>query len=145
MGLPTTELESLTILEEPVYNGDLLGMGNLNWEDFAGDKTYTVNYRLDVEVIEELGAGAGADIYCTTASSGNPCNFVMLGDSFRINMGLYLPKDFDRCTLINLFSLDEPDARDAIKNADTIVVELVERNCINFPSIMAGVCEILKQ
>lgn len=147
MGLPTTELESLTILEEPVYNGDLLGMGNLNWEDYAGDKTYTVYYRLDVEVTEELGngIGAGADIYSTTASSGNPCNFVMLGDSFRINMGPYLSKDFDRCTLVNIFHMGEPDAEDAIKNADMIVVELVERNSINFPNIMSAICEILEQ
>lgn len=147
MGLSTTELESLTILEEPVYNGDLLGMGNLNWEDYAGDKTYTVYYRLDVEVTEELGngIGAGADIYSTTASSGNPCNFVMLGDSFRINMGPYLSKDFDRCTLVNIFHMGEPDAKDAIKNADMIVVELVERNSINFPNIMSAICEILGQ
>lgn len=147
MGLPTTELESLTVLEEPVYNGDLLTMGNLDWEDYVGDKTYTVYYRLDVEVTEELGngTGAGADIYSTTASSANPCNFVMLGDSFRINMGPYLSKDFDRCTLINIFNAGEADARNAVENADIIVVELVERNSINFPNIMSAVCEILEQ
>lgn len=144
MGLQTTDLQSLMISEERIYNGDLLGMGNLNWEDYAGDKTYVVDYRPDVEVTMEFGTGYGSDIYSAYSSSGNPCNFVMVGDSFRINMGQYLSKDFDKCTLINIFSLDNPDAVNAIKNADIIVIELVERNNTNLLSVLANICGVLE-
>lgn len=143
MGMTRMELSELTVEERAFSEGDLIRMGNLQKEDYAGDIRYQVYYRLNVEVTVEMGENSTNDLFQTSSDAPDQRRFVMVGDSFRISMGQYLSRDFGKCTLINQECLDLPDAAQAVREADVVVIELVERHSGNLPVVTEEVCGIL--
>lgn len=145
MGIQATELTELSMLEEAAdFDEDLVRMGNLNQEDFEEDIQYNIYYKLYVETAVEFGDGADSDVYITRSTAENQHSLALIGDSFRTFMTQYLTRDFGSCAMIHWLHMDEAEAVKAVKNADILVIELVERNNQNLPDIMELVCGILE-
>lgn len=145
MELPVTDLSELTTEEWAFNSGDLVRVGNLNGKDYEGDISYTIYYKLYVDVTAEEGENFSSDIYSTVSTAENQSSIVVLGDSFRISMGQFLSKDFGRCMLLNSFNMQEAVAVEAIQNADIIVIESVERMNVNLPDFMTSIGNILER
>ena len=127
MGMPTTDLHSLSVTKQEHLGGDLIGMGNLNQEDYRGDIGYKINYKPEITVGSVDGSLGNDWIYRANSTSPNQCNMVVIGDSFRLFMTSYMAKDFSNYTHVHWKYLEEPTAKEAFKNADIIVIESVER------------------
>jgi len=145
MGIPTTDIRSLSKTSSSYLGGDLLLLGNLNQEDYADDIRYHLDYRMDLGVTANDGGQFVDDIFSTVSTCTNRCNAVLVGDSFRLFMAEYLSKDFDHYTHIHRKCLDDSRAIEAINNADIIIVESVERLNNFLPETLDGVCEILEK
>lgn len=140
--------------KEQVYSekmpdiGDLIGLGNLSAAEYGGDINYSIDYKPSEYAVGVAGSDPGANFYSSVSPSGQPCNLVVVGDSFRIYSGLFMQKDFSGCTLIkykNPGDLYNTDAANAIRTADCIVVLLVERNYMFMPGITSEMQSILKE
>lgn len=127
MGMPTTDLHSLTVNQKEYVGGDLVGLGNLNQEDYRGDIRYQIQYKPEITVGSVDGSQVADWIYRANSTSPNQCNIVVIGDSFRLFMSSYMAKDFSNYTHVHWKYLEEPTAKEAFKNADIIVIESVER------------------
>ena len=51
----------------------------------------------------------------------------MLGDSYRVMQLTYLERDFTDCFLTHRSHVNDADVKEAIKNADILVISAVER------------------
>lgn len=127
MGLPVTNLHNLSISQQEYLGGDLVGLGNLNQEDYRGDIRYQIQYKPDITVGSIDGSQVVDWIYRANSTSSNQCNVVVIGDSFRLFMSNYMAKDFSNYTHVHWKYLEEPIAKEAFKNADIIIIESVER------------------
>lgn len=110
--------------------GDMLGMGG--WpatkEDYPDHLNYYIQYHADVTIDSYSGANGAGDTRHTTASNATyDCNFVMLGDSYRVMQLSYLERDFSDCFLTHRSHVNDEDVKEAIKNADILVIAGVER------------------
>lgn len=149
MGIPATNLSSVSPTRFDVSAaeiGDLIGLGNLNPAEYGGDVNYAIGYKPDVQANVVAGSDPGANFYSAVCASGQPCNLVVVGDSFRIYAGLFLQKDFSSCTLIKYKypgDLNNTDAINAIRAADCIVVLLAERDYVFMPGISSEMRSIL--
>lgn len=79
----------------------------------------------------------------TTSDSENQTNFVMISDSYRVNMEPVITKDFSNCTIAHrdYISSCEKD----LKNADIIVVSIVERYDYEAFNAMEKIIKILEK
>lgn len=151
MGMPVTGLGSVNVESFDVSApdiGDLIGLGNLSAAEYGGDINYSIDYKPSEYAVGVAGSDPGANFYSSVSPSGQPCNLVVVGDSFRIYAGLFMQKDFSSCTLIkykNPGDLYNTDAANAIRTADCIVVLLVERNYMFMPGITSEMQSILKE
>lgn len=151
MGMPVTSLSSVGTARFDVSAaeiGDLIGLGNLSAAEYGGDVNYSIGYKPSVQASGVAGSDPGANFYSAISPSGQPCNLVVVGDSFRIYAGLFLQKDFSSCTLIKYKypgDLNNTDAINAIRNADCIVVLLTERNYVFMPGISSEMQSILNE
>jgi len=145
MGMPTIDIQIVTKTTTQYLGGDLLLLGNLNQENYADDIRYHLDYRMDIGVTSVDGTQFVDYVYNTVSTSTNQCKVVLVGDSFRLFMAEYLSKDFSNYTHVHWEHLDDPVAVDAIKNADIIIVESVERLNNFLPQTMDGVRGILQQ
>lgn len=143
MGIPTTDLSTLSVTPVESTSGDLLSVGNLNPKDYAGDIWYRINYKPEITVNSEQGNNYGKEIYNSTSSSPNACSLALIGDSFRINMAPFLVKDFSDCLLMHKASLMDAASREKIRNADIIIIESVERHDYDMPNMISAVMEVL--
>lgn len=149
MGMPVTSLSSVSAKKFSVSAqeiGDLIGLGNLSAADYGGDVNYSIGYKNDVLASVVAGGDPGQVFYSASSPSGQPCNLVVVGDSFRIYAGLFLQKDFSSCTLIKYKypgDLNSADAINAIRTADCIVVLLTERNYVFMPGVTSEMQSIL--
>ncbi len=149
MGMPTTSLSSVPTEQfyvSPSEIGDLIGVGNLSPEVYGGDVNYSVGYKADVIANVVAGGDPGSNFYSATSPSGQPCNLVVVGDSFRIYAGLFLQKDFSSCTLVKYKysgDLNNTNAINAIKAADCIIILLAERDYVFMPGISSEIQNIL--
>ena len=149
MGMPVTSLSSVRPQRfdvSPSEIGDLIGLGNLSPAEYGGDVNYDIGYKPDVLANVVAGGDPGANYYSAASPSGQPCNLVVVGDSFRIYAGLFLQKDFSSCTLIKYKysgDLNNTNAINAIRAADCIVVLLTERNYVFMPGVTSEMRSIL--
>lgn len=149
MGMSATNLSSVSPTRFDVSAaeiGDLIGLGNLNPAEYGGDVNYAIGYKPNVQADVVAGSDPGANFYSAVCASGQPCNLVVVGDSFRIYAGLFLQKDFSSCTLIKYKypgDLNNTDAINAIRAADCIVVLLAERDYVFMPGISSEMRNIL--
>ena len=142
LGLDTTDIRTCPVFEytgqkgqvsDQYYNqirGDMLGMGG--WpapaEDYPSHINYYIKYRPTVNVDSFSGLnGAGDTRHTTAANAPFDCNFVMLGDSYRVMQLSYLERDFTDCFLTHRSHVNDEDVKEAIKNADILVISAVER------------------
>lgn len=143
MGIPTTKLSSLSVKPREGTAQDLVTLGNLDAANYQGDIEYTINYKPEITVTTELGDKFSDAIYSSVSSSSNRCNLVLVGDSFRVSMSKFLVKDFSNCFIVHKTNLYEPICSEKIKNADTIVIETVERGDFDLPNMTMNVIDIL--
>ena len=149
MGMPVTGLSSVSTERFDVSAaeiGDLIGLGNLSSAEYGGDVNYSIGYKTGVQVNVVAGSDPGANFYSAASTSGQLCNLVVVGDSFRIYAGVFLQKDFSSCTLIKYKypgDLNNTNAINAIRAADCIVILLTERNYVFMPGITSEMKSIL--
>ena len=140
LGLKTTDIRNCPVFEytgveteniDPYFRGvggDLIGLGQLSASIYNGGHNYYVNYRPDIEVDTFTGGNGANDTRHTTASNATfDKNFVMFADSYRVMQLGYLEKDFSDCFLAHRHKVNDADSKEAIKNADIIVIAAVER------------------
>ena len=140
LGLETTDIRNCPVFEytgveteniDPYYKntgGDMISLGQLSPSVYNGGFNYYVKYRPDITTDTYTGSDGAGDTRHTTASNATyDLNFVMFADSYRVMQLGYLEKDFSDCFLTHRSHVNDADSKEAIKNADIIVIAAVER------------------
>lgn len=140
LGLETTDIRNCPVFEytgveteniDPYYKntgGDMISLGQLSPSVYNGGFNYYVKYRPGITTDTFAGANGASDTRHTTASNATfDLNFVMFADSYRVMQLGYLEKDFSDCFLSHRSHVNDADSKEAIKNADIIVIAAVER------------------
>ena len=140
LGLETTDIRNCPVFEytgveteniDPYYKntgGDMISLGQLSPSIYNGGFNYYVKYRPNITTDTFTGANGASDTRHTTASNATfDLNFVMFADSYRVMQLGYLEKDFSDCFLSHRSHVNDADSKEAIKNADIIVIAAVER------------------
>lgn len=146
LGLETTDLSlqkiSLTprVDDEGAARGDLFSQGGIDPKQYTPENEYYIYYHTDCKATFVAGGDNNADFYQTVCeNAANDMHLVFIGDSFRVNMIEFLEKDFTTFTAANRsYNLHRQDRDgdgvednlvviEAIRNADILVVEAVER------------------
>lgn len=144
MGMPTTDIHQLSVVQEEYLGGDLILLGNLDQESYRGDIRYKIQYKPEIGV-ESVDGSLGLDwIYKAKSNSPNQCNMVLIGDSFRLFMSSFIEKDYSSYTHIHWKYLEDPSAKEAIRNANVIVIESVERFNWTLPNTLSSVSNTLE-
>ena len=84
-------------------------------------------------------------IFSSVSDSPNQCNFVLIGDSYRICMIPYLQKDFSNILVANRDDLEDGKVQAAVKEADVLFVMAVERFDAPFMDSISRLESILSQ
>lgn len=143
---------------DPYYrqiSGDMIGLGKLNASDYKGDHNYYIKYRPEVVVdskdgVDHSGNNNGVDgaedtRHTTAANATYDLNFVMLADSYRVMQLGYLERDFSDCFLTHRSQVNDADVKEAIKNADVLVLAAVERLETDILAKARRIIEILSE
>lgn len=145
IGKDVTSPMDIRIYEDFRYKpNDLISLGALNDEDFPLERDYFVGYKPEV-VTEPLTEGEIdlATFYRTASNVGDNSKCVFVGDSYRINMIPFVSKEFSECSFVYRDNLWE--AMDYIEDADTIIIESVERLDYKLIDTATWFIEFLKQ
>lgn len=122
------------------YTGDLAVLAGMDLSGYPSDVEGVVVYKKEITTTEnELLDSRFIEIDST---SENKKKLVFMGDSFRFGFRAFIAKDFSHTLLIDRVLKGNEEAEKQIKEADVIVIELVERNEILLPedaSYMLGV------
>ena len=136
-------------LENTLSNSDLINIGGYQKSDFSPDVDYDICYKEDITANLVKKGGSynfeTSGIAITESDSPNKCNFVLVGDSFRKNMVRFLIKDFSNALCTHRDNVNARDVKFAIKNADIIVIESVERIDTSVVSAAKSILQILKE
>ncbi len=143
LGLKTTDLMTVKVTEKTVSGGDLINLGGLSSEVYKEDITYKISYKSKVELTYESGEKKGAGIRISESTATNKCNFVMVGDSFRTAMIPFLEKDFSRCIITHKNNIDATVVKQAIREADVLVVATIERQDQSWIALVETIINIL--
>lgn len=131
LGIETTALQYLPVTETNDEWRDMLGAAGLPFNEYAGGKEYDIVYKEDVKLLTQEGNRRNnGSTWHTTSTADNDLSFVMIADSFRINMNPFLEKDFAECFVTNRSNLNGEsydEIIEAVKNADILVISAVER------------------
>ena len=131
LGLKTTDLINLPVKETSDEWSDLRGLGGLSRNEYFGGKEYEITYKKNVQLLAYEGDKRDNNsTWHTISTADNDLNFVMIADSYRINMNPFLEKDFKECFVTNRSNLNGTSASkiyNAVKNADILVIAAVER------------------
>ena len=158
LGLETTDIKNAPVFEytgvetenvDPYYTncwGDMMGLGGLSTSNYEKDHNYYVKYRPEVIVDTFTGAnGAGDTRHTTAANAPNDLNFVMLADSYRVMQLGYLERDFTDCFLTHRSHVNDADVKQAIKDADILVIAAVERYDYDTLNTAKAIIKILNE
>ena len=129
LGIETTDVRDL---QTRPCDDVMLGLfitGNLDPANYPPDREVIFDYKTDIQILNSVGTNdikhGYTPVYKSESSAENQCNFVMLGDSFRVNMIPYLQKEFSNTTFVQRQNMAE--AKSEIQNADVLVISAVER------------------
>ena len=129
LGIETTSVKDL---QTRPCDDVMLGLfltGNLDPANYPPDREVIFDYKTDIQIVSEEGTNdikhGYTPVYKSESSVENQCNFVMLGDSFRVNMIPYLQKEFSNTTFVQRQNMNE--SKSEIQNADVLVISAVER------------------
>lgn len=130
LGMETTSINDVkTEIGDIPMEGDMINLGALDKDLLSNEINYKVYYKPDIQV--ENGGTAdntyASNIYKSTSSSTNKKKLVMICDSYRIALTPYMEKEFAEMTTIYRNNILDNEAVEAIKNADVIIFEAVER------------------
>ncbi len=141
LGMETTDLNTLKITERNKEDGDLIKIGGLSEASYNIDTGYNIEYKPDVAMVAE-DKSVNEAVFATSESA-NEENFVMVGDSFRKQMLPFLKKDFSSCSVFHKDMIENEKCRQAIKQADTLVISTVERNDSSILEVIGQCIQIL--
>lgn len=130
IGIDSIDLISLPVKPYECSTGDLINLGNLNGNsNYTHDTNYSILYRPEVEFSSRTIASESLDaiVFSTSNNAAIDKHLVMIGDSFRSALVDFLVKDFTSVTTMHRNSINELSVRQAILDADIIVLEAVER------------------
>ena len=136
LGMETVSMYNLPILERAADRDskyDLVWRSGSDEAYYGEDVDYFIDYKPEVSVLEEWiepgndQAEPYDDIRIVRTNSDNDCHFVMIADSYRLNMEPYLEKDFSDCLFTHRRRVNEEPVRNAILDSDVIVIAAAER------------------
>lgn len=152
LGIEGTNLAFCQIRETPrVYEngmpaGDLISIGGYNAASLVPDIEHVITYKPEINVTVVGGGDGNGDYYQTTSDANVGRNLVFVGDSFRVNMLEYLPKDFDNCMVAHRdYHLKSAEFYEALSNTDYLVIESVERIDVAICSTAITIYNILSR
>ncbi len=143
LGLPTTSLDDFKYDLTYRNGGDLVLLSALNPDNYPNDPVYTPVYKQDVNLLETTGLRDGEGTFTAKTDSSNVCNFVLIGDSYRLQMLPFLERDFSNVTLTHRNNISSPKIKTAVLNADILVLEAVERYDTRLMNNVTTLIEIL--
>ncbi len=138
MGLPTSDLYDWQGTWKVTEEMDLCDLGYIPRDSVEPDKDYFFDYKPQITV---NGLNLDKMVLRTTSNSENQTNFVMISDSYRVNMEPILTKDFSNCTIAHRDYISS--CEEDLKNADIIVVSMVERYDYEAFNAMEKIIKIL--
>jgi len=127
LGLPTTSLDDFEYDLTYRDGGDLVLLAALNPDNYPDDPVYTPIYKQDVNILKTTGLRDGEGTFTAQTDSTNECNFVLIGDSYRLQMLPFLERDFTNVTLTHRNNISSEKIKKAVLEADILVLEAVER------------------
>lgn len=150
LGIKTTSMEDIIYSDKSVSGGDLIGLGALNASKYTKDIGYDVEYKEEISFLEETKEYADENEetykYVNIESEAKEQRkLVLIGDSFRTAMVPYLAKDFADASIIYRDVVGKEMANNEIKNAEILVLELVERYDYLALSTINKLIEILSE
>ena len=148
LGLDVTPFNEVEVTEDPSNPTecvDLFAMEGLDYSDFSHeDYDFVVDYKPEVttENTPDTAKADTEEIREMTSDVGNDLHFVLIGDSFRSQMALFVAKDFSKTTFIdrNVMGQEYAEAagydyeevmaqiKEDVLDADYLVIELTEAN-----------------
>ena len=150
IGIDTTSIEDITYTKKSKSGGDLIGLGALNASKYTNDIGYDVEYKKAIDFMEETKeyVDDNEEIYKYVkikSEAKEERKLVLIGDSFRTAMVPYLAKDFANASIIYRDVVGKEMANNEIRNADVLVLELVERYDYLALNTINQLIEILSQ
>lgn len=143
LGLPTTSLDDFEYDLTYRDGGDLVLLAALNPDNYPDDPIYTPLYKQDVNILKTTGIRDGEGTFTAQTDSENECNFVLIGDSYRLQMLPFLERDFSNVTLTHRNNISSSKIINAVKEADILVLEAVERYDTRLLNNVSTLIEIL--
>lgn len=134
LGIDAVPLRDLLIWKCPMRDYELIPFGNFNMNDFSTSFEYGVGYKPEIEFERSSIPGDNRKAsYKSKSNINNGKSLTILGDSFSHAMIQYLIKDFETFHFLSIKDttdefLSDETIGECIKNSDTIILELVERN-----------------
>lgn len=130
LGIKKTDISLLNATKVDGVITGCLNFAKLKKSNYPADFEYLLDYRPEVTITSESGRRKmqenGYDpVIKISSSAADNRKFVMIGDSFSINLAYYIYKDFSDSTIIHRSYIDW-DTQD-IKDADILVLSVVER------------------
>lgn len=145
LGLPTTSLDDFEYDLTYRNGGDLVLLSALNPDNYPNDPVYTPLYKQEVTILETTGLRDGEGTFTAKTDSENECNFVLIGDSYRLQMLPFLERDFSNVTLTHRNNISSTKIVNAVKEADILVLEAVERYDTRLMNNVSTLIEILSE
>lgn len=129
MGFEIPDLGSIEMQEDSCIWGLVITAG-LSWQDYERDYDHIPQYKPEVQILETDGVidiihTENSAVYRAKSTAQRDCNFVMVGDSFRLYMVPYLERDFTNVSVAHRDNIE--DIREDILASDILVIECVER------------------
>lgn len=122
LGMEYTSLSCVPYTTTVYKSGDLISIGSIDKSLCQDDVSYAIDYKPEITVQTSSYPTSSTK---STSNSANKQNYVMLADSFRVNMAQFLQKDFAKTTV---FHRDQfADVTSDVLAADVLVIAAVER------------------
>ena len=123
----------------PKRSGDLLQLGNIS--NYPAVPCFYPAPNRSVSITSDSTTSSG-NVRRTVSTNPNGKSLVLIGDSFRINMGETLPRDFKNTLILHRDYLSA-SMKNEILRADVLVLETVERFDVQFFSSLSKVLQIV--
>ena len=143
MGMDTIDYEDYEITPVEKYSGDLASLAGMDISSYPSDAEGVISYKPEIEC-EETDLEENRYVE-TNSESDNKKNIVMMGDSYRFGFSFFLSKDFSHMLMFDRVLKENESVEKQIKEADVIVIELVERNELLLPEDAKYIYNVLLQ
>lgn len=143
MKMEQIKYEEYEILPVEKHTGDLAILAGMDISSYPSDVEGVISYKTNVNCNEiNLDMNRFIETY---SDSPNKKKIVFMGDSFRLGFKEFLSKDFSYMYMFDREAKGNTDVEKSIKEADVIVIELVERKEILLPEDANYIYNVLNQ